>query len=68
MIYDFIAFVFFLYFIAFFLWGWVIGPFLYLSGALEEPEEEESSGTQKAKKLKGRDVPVHSEYDPEHAI
>ena len=68
MIENFIAFVFFLYFLAFFLWTWIVGPLMYLSGALDEPAEEKSSGTKKVQKLKGREVPVVSEYDPEYKL
>jgi len=67
MIYDFIAFVFFLCFLAIFLWGWVFGPLLYILGALDEPCKE-SSSAKKGQKLKGREVPVVSDYDPKYEL
>jgi len=67
------------YAIAFFIlfgiaWTWLIGPVLYVIGALdflkgeEETVEETVEKTPKTQKLKGRNVPIVSEYDPKYEL
>lgn len=63
------------YVIAFFIlfgiaWTWLIGPVLYVIGALDflKGEEKTVEKTPKTQKLKGRNVPIVSEYDPKYEL
>jgi len=56
-----------------FVWVWVLGPYMYFSGKLDFVDKDENvknkkKETSKTQKLKGRNVPIVSEYDPKYEL
>jgi|15BtaG_2_1085339.scaffolds.fasta_scaffold01075_11 hypothetical protein len=71
MIESFLGFVIFIGIIAYFVWGFFLGPLLLITGKLDPPPEEKNKAVKpKAKeyKIKGHVVPIRSEYDPEYEL
>ena len=63
----FMGFVVFLGIILYLVWGFLLGPMLFITGKLDYMAEEKKSKPVESK-IKGHIVPTHSEYDSKYEL